>query len=235
MILEIIGKTEDNVKEGISINDILPFFEKFRLQVRVFDQFYKLVFKYDPPIRNPHNKVLYCLMDSNHIYTLNYNIKRLEQVQDVIELDYAISPSTDYRVKDEEEEKHKYHKMISSPNDFIKILKEHKEAKLESQIIYLVHQEDDLMGMLYELINEGYKPQIKYETGRITHLILEFNGHIFILRTQQLITSVIQYPVVVESETIYNKMNEAMVKFNSHIFKATHKSYYTQLDIDILR
>ena len=124
--------------------------------------------------------------------------------------------------------------MISSPNDFIKILKEHKEAKLESQIIYLVHQEDDLMGMLYELINEGYKPQIKYETGRITHLILEFNGHIFILRAQQLITSVIQYPVVVESETIYNKMNEAMVKFNSHIFKATHKSYYTQLDIDIL-
>ncbi len=44
MILEIIGKTEDNVKEGISINDILPFFEKFRLQVRVFDHFYKLVF-----------------------------------------------------------------------------------------------------------------------------------------------------------------------------------------------
>ena len=88
--------------------------------------------------------------------------------------------------------------------------------------------------MKYELINQGYKPQIKYETGRITHLILKFNGHIFILRTQQLITSLIQYPVVVESETIYNKMNEAMVKFNSHIFEATHKSYYTQLDIHIL-
>ena len=25
MILDIIGKTEDNIKEGISINDILPF------------------------------------------------------------------------------------------------------------------------------------------------------------------------------------------------------------------
>ena len=43
MISEIIGKTEDNVKEGISINAILPFFEKFRLQVRVFDLFYKFV------------------------------------------------------------------------------------------------------------------------------------------------------------------------------------------------
>ena len=74
---------------------MLPFFEKFRLQVKVFDQFYKLVFTYYPPIRNHHNKVLYCLMDSNHIYTLNHNIKRLEQVQDVIELDYAINPSTD--------------------------------------------------------------------------------------------------------------------------------------------
>ena len=166
------------MSEGISINDILHVFDKFRLQVRVFDQFCKLVFKYDPLIRNPHNKVLYCLMDSNHIYTLNHNIKRLEQVQDVIELDYAISPSTDYRLKDEEEEKHKTHKMISSVDDFVKILQEFKEANLESQIVYLVHQEDDLVGMLYELINQGYKPQIKYETGRITHVILEFNGHI---------------------------------------------------------
>ena len=29
-------------------------------------------------------------------------------------------------------------------------------------------------------------------------------------------------------------MNEAMVNFNTHIFKATHKSYYTQEDINIL-
>jgi len=63
---------------------------------------------------------------------------------------------------------------------------------------------------------------------------MEFNEQVLILRTQQLITSVIQYPVVVDSEIIYNKMNEAMVNFNTHIFKANHKSYYTQVDIDIL-
>jgi hypothetical protein len=67
-ILQIIDKTEDNIKDGLSIEDVLPFFQHFRLQLRVYDQFYKTVFTYDPPIRNHHNKVLHCLMDYDHIY-----------------------------------------------------------------------------------------------------------------------------------------------------------------------
>ena len=85
--------------------------------------------------------------------------------------------------------------------------------------------------MLYELLELGYKPRIQYETGRITHLIMEFNEQVFIRRTHTQITSVIQDPVVVDCEIIYNKMNEAMVNFNTQIFKATHMSYYTQEDV----
>ena len=81
------------------------FFEKFRLQLRIYDQVYKMVFKYDPPNISHHNKVLYCMMDDNHIYTLNYNIKRREQFQDTIDLDYTVTPSTDYRVRESEKEK----------------------------------------------------------------------------------------------------------------------------------
>ncbi|MFM7986888.1 MAG: hypothetical protein ACKPKO_47000 [Candidatus Fonsibacter sp.] len=62
MILELLGKTEENIKEGLSKSDILPFFIKYRLQLRVFDSFYKLIYQYDPPIRNHHNKVIYCMM-----------------------------------------------------------------------------------------------------------------------------------------------------------------------------
>ena len=57
IILETLGRTEDNIKEGLSISEILPFFVKYRLQLRVFDSFYKLIYQYDPPIRNHHNKV----------------------------------------------------------------------------------------------------------------------------------------------------------------------------------
>ena len=47
------------------------------------------------------------MMDDNHIYTLNYNIKRLEQFQDTIDLDYTVTPSTDYKVRESEKEKNR--------------------------------------------------------------------------------------------------------------------------------
>ena len=64
-----------------------------------------MVFSYDPPVRNHNNKVLHCMMDDNQIYTSNYNIKRLEQLQDTINLDYTVTPSTDYIVRESEKEK----------------------------------------------------------------------------------------------------------------------------------
>ena len=43
-ILKTIGKTEETIKNGLSIEDVLPFFEKHRLHLRVFDKFYKMIF-----------------------------------------------------------------------------------------------------------------------------------------------------------------------------------------------
>ena len=36
-ILKTIGKTEGNVKDGLSIQDVLPFFKQHRLHLRVFE------------------------------------------------------------------------------------------------------------------------------------------------------------------------------------------------------
>jgi hypothetical protein len=55
-ILQDIGKTEEDIINGISVQDIVPFFTKYNLQLRVFDIFGKCIFKYDPPNRNHHNK-----------------------------------------------------------------------------------------------------------------------------------------------------------------------------------
>ena len=68
-ILQTIGRTEENIKEGLSIEDILPFFVKHKLTLRVFDKFYKMVFKYEPLTPNRTNKVMYVMMSDNHIYT----------------------------------------------------------------------------------------------------------------------------------------------------------------------
>ena len=81
ILLKTIGKTEEAVKQGLSIEDVLPFFVKYRLQLRVFDKFCKLVHKYDPPNRNHDNKTMFCMVTDGHVYTLNHQQKCLEQFE----------------------------------------------------------------------------------------------------------------------------------------------------------
>ena len=59
-----------------------PFFKHYRIQARIFDPFGKMVYKHEPEIRNHHVKPLYGMIKGNHIYTLNHDIKSLEQKQD---------------------------------------------------------------------------------------------------------------------------------------------------------
>ena len=79
MIYQIINKTDVSVREGLHVHDLLPFFEKYKIQVRVFDVYRKLIFKYDPPSINYHNKPFYVLNDGDHIYLLDDNLHTLKE------------------------------------------------------------------------------------------------------------------------------------------------------------
>ena len=65
-------------------------------------------------------------------------------------------------------------------------------------------------------------------------MYMSFNGINFSVRSQQLITSSIEREISVDSEVVFNRMNEEMIKFHDAIFKNRHKSYYNQEDIAIL-
>jgi hypothetical protein len=125
IILNVLNRTEENIKEGLSVEDILPFFIKYKLRLRVFDMFCKLIFKYDPPSFNNNNKVLHCMTKGDHIYTLNYNIKSLEQKQNEEDdaSEYIVKASPDYKVSKDDEETN-YYKMINTVDDILKIIKE---------------------------------------------------------------------------------------------------------------
>ena len=75
----ILNKTEATVKLGISVNDVLPFFQHYKLSLRVIDVFGKMICRHDPETRYPHNKVMYCMVKGNHVYTFNHNLASLEQ------------------------------------------------------------------------------------------------------------------------------------------------------------
>ena len=50
-----------------SVKDIQPFFERYRLQLRVFDEFMRPLLKHDSEVRNHHHKTLYCLVKGDHV------------------------------------------------------------------------------------------------------------------------------------------------------------------------
>jgi len=135
-------------------------------------------------------------------------MNRLDQIAEFYdETEFIVKASSNYRTQEDDETPNIY-RMFETVDDILKIVKENQkhdeEEKEERKIIYLIHRYDDLVSILFELkTNVGYEPGICYESGRITKLFLEFNKITFIIKTQQLITSTVERPIVVENEDIY--------------------------------
>ena len=92
---------------------------------------------------------MYVLADGDHIYTLNHDIKRLEQNQDEDEdSTYAVRASPEYHIREGKDVVS--HKMIDHIDDIIKILRavptpteeEHTDAAKEQHVTYLVQKEN---------------------------------------------------------------------------------------------
>ena len=54
------------------------------------------------------------------------------------------------------------------------------------------------------------------------------------IQNQHLLTSEFDGVVCVNNEEIYNNMNQAMCSFNKSLFIVGHKSFYSDVDIQIL-
>ena len=214
--------------------------------MRVFNVFYKRIFRYDPPVENRDNKPMYVLADGDHIYTLSHDIKRLAQNQEEEDdSEYALRASPDYNISEDRD--FVSHKMIEHIDDIIKILRavptatmdENIEAHTDAQaakvqhITYLVQKEND-MAILWQLYAAKFMPQISYQAGRIAWMCIEVNEHKFIIKNQHFTHDSIDGIIEVNDEETYNKMNDLMFHFQTSIFKNDHKSHYSKQDVDIL-
>ena len=228
VILSTINKTEENIKDGLTIEEVLPFFVKYKLRLRVFDMMYKLIFRYDPPTSNRHIPPLYCMITGDHVYTLNHNLKVLEQKinEEGLDKEFYIKVLFNYRV--DERDDIKYY-MIEDTNDISKYL------NLDDEKFYFIHKDDDLLYLLFKFIEEGYHPRIKLECGRLTWIFLVLNDKQIYIKTQMLITSSIDGKIELDDVDTYNKMLSVNNKFNNNLLKKSHKSFYTKLDIDFFR
>ena len=167
-LLAILNKTEETVKLGISVKDVLPFFLQYRLSLRVFDVFGKMICRHDPETRNHHNKAMYCMVKGNHVYTLNTDLASLEQKMDATP-HFIVKAHSDYYIGEKQEQNFK---MISHIDDLIELVKVvHTKDKPSDKIVLdLIYKGDRLIELLYQIKDAGYDPSIKYEGGKLTHI-----------------------------------------------------------------
>ena len=78
-ILEILGRTEEGIKDGLSTKEVLPFFKKYKLKLRVYDVFYNLIYIYDTKVPNFRYRPFYCVTDRDHIYAVTKDLDNLAQ------------------------------------------------------------------------------------------------------------------------------------------------------------
>jgi len=146
-ILQLINKKEKHFKKhGASIDDMIPLFVKYRIQVRIIDQLGRIIYRYDPEVRNPHIKPLFAMVKNSHIYTLNNNINRLAQKTDSDGTVY-VKARSDYYISGAE--KPSKCRMFSTIDDIFDMVKEivqsrTEETKNDKDYLELVHQENDL-------------------------------------------------------------------------------------------
>ena len=90
----------------------------------------------------------------------------------------------------------------------------------------------------------GYEPQVRFSAGCVSELNFKFKIKInnkshkeikYKVKTQNLVNNSIDGSICVRTEQIYNKMSKAMFNFNTAFFKATHKSYYNEVDVEIFK
>ena len=234
IILETLGKTEETIQNGLTIHEVVPFFEKYKLKLRVYDRFYNKIYAYDPYVPNFNNKPMHVMIDQDHVYTLNFELTTLEHKNmsngDERET-INIYTNNMYKVL---ERTPSTHYMISHVDDILEVMRGLDPNSPEDEAIHLIHRDDHLEELLWQLHEAKHVPQIRFQCGKISGITMRLNKRTVKIKSQQLVASDIDGCVYVEDVKCYNRCDEAFVDFSNRIFRLDHRSYYNKQDMDIL-
>ena len=158
----------DNI--GASINDVMPFFEKYKLGFVVYNQYMKEVHIYKPEKLPTKYQVLKILIKDSHVYELNDRLLSLKKIN----ISENIKISKKYYINDHEESTVNKFKFILSNGlkdiiNYVKIfnnrrnfLNDISKNKINSVIKILFISNDDINDLLIEIVNNKYVPKVFY-------------------------------------------------------------------------
>ena len=239
-ILDLIGKSEEGFKtSGASIKEMVKAFEHYRIQVRIYNAFERLIFQYDPPKRDHHIPTLYATVKNNHIYTVADSLNVLRQMLPRnFGYDISVKASPDYHLNEKDEPVQC--KMIQSLNDIKKHNEQAEYANAKGEAEYaLIYDRYDLAKLCYESKQAGFEPQVKFSAGIVSELTFKFRINKNVIKykvtTQNLVNNSNDRTISVRTEQIYNNMSKAMYVFFKSLFNPLHKSYYNEIDMDLFK
>ena len=235
-ILKIINKTDEQFKrQGACIHIMDNVFKDFSIKARLYDIDSNLIYKHDPVDFSSRRVITFNgLVKNSHIYTLNHNLNSLKR-REAPENNYSVTCHQHYYINDRKEAM-KY-TMINDITDVLQ-LKEKDEYKI-------ILKDNNLNKAICQLKQIGYEPQIRYNAGKTTEFTMSLSHLIdkekkkykevkYIITTQHLDVDNINEDIAVDTENKYNKVSEEMFKFHKKLFTENHRSYYTDLDVEIL-
>jgi len=163
IILKQIGREDlinDN-KTPLSINDILPFFQKNKINFVALDTLDKIIARYQVPEKERNGSV-HLICGNAHCELVNQDVISLGRIMhgSVVKEAEEEQLSNNYYVKKEgEEEPEKYFVMLENKKDIIKLIVDnHKEEKIFNCVI-----KDDNLEKIY-----SFGPQM-HPTSSATH------------------------------------------------------------------
>ena len=105
---------------------------------------------------------------------------------------------------------------------------------------HLIHIDNNMTEVLYQLKDAGYEPYVKFQGGKISQIKESFRYKtlkktvIYNISSQDLSQENLQSDVIVDTKDKYNRLINAMFAFNKAIFPENHKSKYDDIDLSIL-
>ena len=233
-ILKLINKTDEEFKQnGASIRDMSKVFEKYNIKARLYDVDGVMIYKYEPPNFNSKRVPTFNgLIKNNHIYTINDNLTSLKAKSQGDNY-FDIRISNNFHINNRETPIE--YKMIENINEILQLRQEDEYN--------LILEDNDLTKSVYHLKQSGYEPDIRWEAGRITELRVKlkykidkrkFKVIIYNVKTQSLGRGRVDEDVAVSAEETFNTVNRAFFDFNKVIFNEAHKSFYNDVDVQVL-
>ena len=217
---------------GLSVIDVMPFFETTRLGLDVMTPLRQLLFHYrhENPNSTLKPSVLRCMVHDQHVYKLNDNIDEFEKTKERMGDELRqFRPSNRYRLREPEEFEIEY---VDSLDAILNIVKKPYDKATTLRFIY----NGDMYSLMADMIEvHHYYPRVRMTThSKVMELGFKcgnVNGIIRGADNAELPEADLRF----QSKEQYQKYTAAEVLFHSRVMKEELLSEYHPTVIDIER